>query len=209
MRATKRSRIDKADHVICCLVSELKRYGTTTGTAPFAKVHFKVLITLSRSVEAVQAGSGMWSQHACLARRPRGICAPSEVEFIARDRMDMIARYLERRAKTATPCASDSEPLCEAYPGSRSLVQKSLSPQAAPPAVGFRKSLRAGRFLCERFSQANSDGERVPISTPTPFMKHIALNFATVGCKITHRETTERRVHRGVLNECGGPVAKK
>jgi hypothetical protein len=153
LRATKRSRIDKADHVICCLVSELKRYGTTTGTAPFAKVHFKVLITLSRSVEAVQAGSGMWSQHACLARRPRGICAPSEVEFIARDRMDMIARYLERRAKTATPCASDSEPLCEAYPGSRSLVQKSLSPQAAPPAVGFRKSLRAGRFLCERFSQ--------------------------------------------------------
>jgi hypothetical protein len=32
-----------------------------------------------------------------------GNLLPEEVEFIPRDRMDMIARYLERRAKTAPP----------------------------------------------------------------------------------------------------------
>jgi hypothetical protein len=90
--------LPEADSGYLC-TQPLRRYGTTTGTALFAKVRFKGLITLSLSVEAVQAGSAMWSQRACLARRPKGICAPSEVEFIARDRMNMIARYLERRAK--------------------------------------------------------------------------------------------------------------
>ena len=36
-----------------------------------------------------------------VAKQLRGICAPLEVEFISKGRMNMIARCLERRMKTA------------------------------------------------------------------------------------------------------------
>ena len=45
-----------------------------------------------------QSGPGL-----SLLLNSSGNLLPDEVESISKDRMDMIARYLERRAKTATP----------------------------------------------------------------------------------------------------------
>jgi len=54
----------------------------------------------------VSRGGASWVGNvvpACLScQAAKGNLLPKEVEFIARDRMDMIARYLERRAKIAT-----------------------------------------------------------------------------------------------------------